>query len=218
MLITGSRSRFKALKRRFYFEHVDGGTRLFELDLGSHARFHEILRTPANDTNHLGELIEAINRSYCPQPFEGESDSLYLWVGHRLDEQPTKSFVAGECLPSDRLSIRRPQPPAALRDAFAYVPDHLLLTVAPSRRTTSQRTSLRIDAALFRTLWAMLHGLPRHLINPDELNRLDSFMDRLRRTEPSELPEFLVHNTKHVASTRVRKSRNFDLYQRVRQL
>ena len=212
------RRRFIALKRRFYFEHVDGGQKIFKLDLGFHAQFHKMLRIPDADDEHLGHLVKAINFSYCPQYFEGARDSLYLWIGHRLDEQPTKSFIAGEYIPINRLRIRRPEPPGALRDAFSYVPDHLMLSVADPRDSDSPDGALRIDAALFRTLEAMLHGLPRHLNNPGELNRLDAFVDRLRRMEPEQLSDFLIHNTEHVTSSAVKMSPGLSKYLRVRQL
>ena len=212
------RQRFRALKRRFYFEHADGGKKIFELDLDSHAQFHEMLQSPAADADQLGLLVEAINRSYCPHRFEGATDNLYLWIGHRLDEQPTKSFIAGECIPSVRLAIRRPEPPGALKAALGYVPDHFIVSVTAPGASNSPGGALRIDASLFRTLWAMLHGLPRHLINPGELNRLDAFMDRLRRMEPMHLPEFLVFNTEHVRSSAVKLSPDLVSYLRVRQL
>ena len=177
-----------------------------------------MLRTPADDADHLGLFIAAINRSYCPHSFEGARDKLYLWIGHRLDEQPTRSFISGEYIPRDRLSIRRPRPPGTLNDELAYVPDHLLLRVAAAQHSDSPAVALRVDAALFRTLWTMLHGLPRHLINPGELNRLDAFVDRLRRMDPSKLPEFLVHNTEHVTSSAVKMSNNLGAYREVRHL
>ena len=212
------RQRFRALKRRFYFEHADGGKRIFELDLGAHAQFHRMLRSPAADAGHLRILVEAINRSYCPNRFKGARDNIYLWIGHRLDEQPTKSFVAGACIPSSRLEIRRPEPPGALKSALGYVHDHLILNVTASQASGSPDGALRIDAVLFRTLSAMLHGLPRHLINPDELNRLDAFVDRLRRIEPIQLPEFLIHNTEHVKSSAVKLSADLGTYTCIRQL
>ena len=212
------RRRFRAIKRRFYFEHVDGGDTVFELDLRADARFHDMLRTPAADADHLRQLVTAINRSYCPHPFEGAQDDLYLWIGHRLDEQPTKSFIAGECISRDRLRIRRPKPPDALNDALAYGPDHLLLSVAATGDLDSPEIALRIDAVLFRTLWTMLHGLPRHLINPSELNRLDAFVDRLRRLAPSRLPMFVIHNTEHVTSSAVKLVNDHGMYHEVRQL
>lgn len=212
------RQRFQALKRRFYFEHTDGGRKIFELDFSSHSKFHEMLGNPAADADNLGLLVKAINRSYCPCYFQGAEDNLYLWIGHRLDEQPTKSFIADEYIPRHRLEIQRPEPPGALKKAFAYIPDHLLLSVAAPRDSTSPRGMLRIDAALFRTLWAILHGLPRHLVNPGELNRLDTFMDHLRRMEPSQLSEFFIHNTEYVTSSAVKISHDLGDYQMVRQL
>jgi hypothetical protein len=47
-------------------------------------------------------------------------------------------------------------------------------------------------------LSAIERGLPRHLINPGELNRLDAFIDRLRSAVPEEGFEFLVYNAEHV--------------------
>ena len=209
------RDRFQALKRRFYFEHSDGGDRIFELDPGSHARFHCILRDPGDDADHLGLIVEAINLCYFPNRFEGIRDKLCLWIGHRLDEQPTKSFIAGECIPSHLLAIQRPEPPGPLKDAFGYVPDHLVLRATGDG---SMDRSLRIDAALFRTLLAMIQGLPRHLINPSELNRLDTFVDRLRRLATTPLPEYFIYNAEYVASSAVKMSTGFERYLSARRL
>ena len=93
-----------------------------------------------------------------------------------------------------------------------------MLSVAATQNSVSPEGALRIDAALFRTLWAILHGLPRHLINPAVLNRLDAFMDRLRRMEPVQLPKFLIHNTEHVTSSAVKMFHGRGVYQEVRQL
>ena len=211
------RGRFLALKRRFYFEHTGGGERVFELDGRADARFHAMLQTPEEDAEHLGVLVEAVNRCYFPHRFDGMRHRLCLWIGHRLDEQPTKSFVAGECIPRERLSIDRPEPPEGLREAIQYVPDHLLLKVS-SNSGGGGSTALRVDAVLFRTLSAVRDGLPRHLINPGELNRLDAFVDRLRRMEPSRLGEFLVHNAEQVVSSVVKVSIGGDRYVDVERL
>lgn len=212
------RTRFLALKRRFYFEHADGGDNVFRLDHASHARFHELLRTPEDDAEHLRVLIEAINRCYFPDRFGGITEKLCLWIGHRLDEQPTKSFVAGECIPGERLHIQRPEPPGALKDAFAYVPDHMILSEKGRQGDAHRDVSLRIDAALFRALSAVLGGLPRHLIDPGELSRLDTFVDRLRHGRPSRLRDFLVYNAEHVTSSAVKMSTSFDRYLGARRL
>ena len=67
-------------------------------------------------------------------------------------------------------------------------------------------------------LWAVIGGLPRHLINPGELNRLDTFVDRLRHGTPSQLPDFLVYNAEHVSSSAVKMSTGFDRYLGARRL
>ena len=74
---------------------------------------------------------------------------------------------------------------------------------------------MRIDSVLFETLWAITGGLPRHLINPMELNRLDTFIDRLRGAHPEPLPEFLIYNAEHVASSAVSLSPDRTRYDRV---
>lgn len=213
------RDRFTARKRRFYFEHAQGGeARVFALDDSSHGTFHGMLQTDANDAANLRFLIEAINRCYFPHDFDGMRDKLCLWFGHRLDEQPTKSFVASECVPLGRLVLRRPAPPTALRETLDYVPDHLLLSVKDRGDGISPDLSLRIDPELFDTLWAIKEGLPRHLINPGELNRLDTFIDRMRGASPEPLHEFLVYNAEHVASCTVRLSADRTRYDHVGRL
>ena len=214
-------ARFAARKRRFYFEHTDGGeARVFALDDSSHANFHRMLRTDTRDDEYRRVLIEAINRCYFLHDFDGMRDKLCLWIGHRLDEQPTKSFVADECVPLGRLALKRPAPPAALRDNLDYVPDHLLLSLKNPGGAGGRDLSLRIDPALFHTLWSIRGGLPRHLINPAELNRLDTFIDRLRRASPppERLPEFLIYNAEHVASSAVKLSADRTRYDRVDRL
>ena len=212
------RDRFTALKRRFYFEHADGGPKeVFALDDSSHGRFHTMLGE-GEDEERLRWLIEAINRCYFPHRFEGIGEKLCLWIGHRLDEQPTKSFVASQCIPFVRLGLRRPKPAGWLATALDHVADHLLLGLRTDAGAVSPHLSLRIDAALFDTLWSIQSGLPRHLINPGELNRLDSFVDRLRGATPEALPEFLIYNAEHVASSAVQLTANRGRYQRVRRL
>lgn len=209
-------ARFAARKRRFYFEHTDGGeNHVFALDDSSHAIFHRMLQTGTSDDGHRRLLIEAINRCYFPHHFDGIYDKLCLWIGHRLDEQPTKSFVANECMPLGRLVLRRPEPPAVLRDNLEYVPDHLQLSLSNPDGGSPGDISLRIDPALFDTLWSIKGGLPRHLINPGELNRLDTFIDRLRSASPDSLPEFLIYNAEYVASSAIRLSPDRTQYERV---
>ncbi|MET2833052.1 Druantia anti-phage system protein DruA [Mesorhizobium shangrilense] len=213
------RNRFAAIKRRFYFEHVQGGEEnVFSLDDSSHGAFHQILSDSVSDALHLQKLIGAINRCYLPTEFEGIREKLFLWVGHRLDEQPTASYVANESIPRSRLRLRRPSPQAGLSDVFDYAPDHLLLGVMSLNGEMSVELSLRIDAELYGTLMSIEQGLPRHLINPGELNRLDSFIDRLRGAAPEQSFEFLIYNAEHVLPAVIQMTPDYARYDAVRRL
>jgi hypothetical protein len=77
---------------------------------------------------------------------------------------------------------------------------------------------LRIDAVLYGTLTAIEQGLPRHLINPGELNRLDSFIDRIRGENPEQGFEFLIYNAEQVVPAVVQMTPDYARYDAVRRL
>jgi hypothetical protein len=212
------RLRFTATKRLFYFEHADGGEAVFSLDDSAHAQFHNLLQDSRNDRLHLQDLVAAINRAYFPADFEGAREKLCLWIGHRLDEQPTSSYVANEAIPARLLSLWRPRPSRELKDALTYFPDHILLGLRDGMGRVAVESALRVDAQLYATLMAIRQGLPRHLINPGELNRLDAFIDRLRGASPEVGFEFLTYNAEHVLPAVIQMSPTFDQYLAVRRL
>ena len=204
-------------KRRYYFEHVGGGGEtVFSLDYSAHAKFHELINNGYEDTSRLQELIESIN--YCYFPIQGENmkrdirEHLYLWIGHRLDEQPTTSYVANESIPYQQLCLKRPEPPPFFRGKFNYVADHILLGVI------DKNCSLRIDAELYASLNEIEQGLPRHLVNLGSLNRLDSFIDNLRRTGPPQDSQFLTYNAEHVVSSVIRMSHDYSRYETIQRI
>ena len=212
-------ARFVAVKRRYYFEHVDGGeSSVFKLDDRSHAEFHALLRNSFEDTLNLQNLIEAINRCYFPTEYEGMREKLYLWVGHRLDEQPTTSYVANEAVHRQRLQLRRPEPTSVFRGSFDYIEDHILLGVTLPEGDVNVDLSLRIDAELYASLVAIKQGLPRHLIDPGKLNRLDAFIDKLRGANPDLGSEFLIYNAEHVVSSVVHMTPAYASYEAVRRV
>lgn len=213
------RRRFAAVKRRFYFENTTGGEEdVFRFDDRPNARFHEVLKNPERDTEFLSELIESINRCYLPQTFEGRNEKLFLWVGHRLDEQPTISFVANEYIPHYRLTLKRPGPPLVFNDTFKYVPDHLALCVILKNGNELSDVTLRIDFRLYEVLSSIEQGLPRHLLNLGELNRVDSFIDKARQANPEVHNGFLVYNTEHAVASTITTSNDNNRYSTVHRI
>jgi len=199
--------------------HREGGPeQLFALDGSFHGEFHRLLRDDKSDARHLQQLIEAINRCYYPAEFEGVRDKLFLWIGHRLDEQPTISYVASDAIPRQRLRLRRSRLPKAIDGTFEYLADHLLLVVAQPHGPADTIAALRIDADLYATLMAIRQGLPRHLVNPGELNRLDAFIDRLRQIQPEPGSDFLVYNAEHVLPGLIEMTADYSSYLSVRRV
>ena len=122
------------------------------------------------------------------------------------------AFPANACA-----SVDRPRPALSRKPSRSFR-IHLVLTEQGRQGDAPRDGSLRVDATLFRALWAVKGGLPRHLIDPGELNRLDTFVDRLRQGAPSTLPDFLVYNAEHVASSAVKLSTGFDRFVSARRL
>lgn len=166
---------FAALKRRFYFEH-ERGHEVFELADRDAQDFATLLAGKRGRGRALiAELVDAINAAYCPVRFDSRDQHLYLWNGHRFHEQPSRSFVAADRLPTESFTLEIPRLPTRLNAAFDYLPDHLALTAVG----VPGMPRLRIDFPLWRTLRRLERGLPRKLIPERDVHRLDSFLEKL---------------------------------------
>ncbi len=182
---------FRALKRRFYFEH-DNGAECFELDPAPGADLLRVLTAPMEpDDAFKRSLIESINRAYCADPFPEMTTRLFLWVGHRFHEQPSRAHIANQSIPETDFALRLPRLPVVLRGALPYQPDHLLLVcqAGPDRRAV-----LRVDNPLRSALAKLEAGLPRQLLPDRELFRLERFIEGLRTIGLDGTSEFMVHH------------------------
>ncbi|MER9255389.1 hypothetical protein NKI59_27015 [Mesorhizobium sp. M0598] len=172
---------FAALKRRFYFEHRDGH-QAFALADPDAQDFNKLLSgQTSNGTQLASLLIAAINAAYCPVPFAGREDHLYLWNGHRFHEQPSRSFLAGSRVAVDLFSVDVPRLPSRLLGCFEYQADHIALSVPGM----AGHPRLRIDFALYRTLKRLARGLPRKLIPERDIHKLDAFLEKLGTADHS---------------------------------
>jgi hypothetical protein len=166
---------FAALKRRFYFEHANGHE-IFELADPDAKEFEALLAGQrGSGRTQVADLVDAINAAYCPVRFESRDQHVYLWNGHRFHEQPSRSFVAADRLPSESFSLEIPRLPSRLDGAFPYQPDHVALTA----RGLPGHPRLRIDFPLWRTLRRLSRGLPRKLVPERDIHRLDAFIEKL---------------------------------------
>lgn len=189
-LLGMDQNNFTALKRRFFFEH-ERGEEAFALDPTPGGELLSILSAGTEAGSPFKQhLIESINRAYCCDLFPEMSTRLYLWVGHRFHEQPSRSHVANQSIAETDLRLDMPRLPARLEGSFAYQPDHLVLSYHPPDHPP---VCLRVDRPLVAALEKINSGLPRQLLPDRELNRLDFFLEELRGRGVSESTHFMLH-------------------------
>jgi len=211
-LLRMDEANFRALKRRFYFEHQSGED-VLKLDGRPGADLLNILRAthpPEDAFKRL--LIESINLAYCPVLFPEMKTLLFLWIGHRFHEQPSHGHVANQSVSDYELKLLRPRLPARLAGAFDYQPDHLLLEC---RRPGAEQMRLRVDYPLFVALERLRQGLPRQLLPDRELNRLDYFLEQLRRSGVPATREFYIHNHDERTTAKITLSADFSSYESI---
>jgi hypothetical protein len=182
---------FRALKRRFYFEH-ELGEQVFDLNPAPGGGLVELLasgKTP--DEVFKRRLIESINRAYCSDLFPEMSTRLYLWVGHRYHEQPSHSHVANQNIPETQIQLATPRLHKRMGGGFSYQPDHIMMSYSSAK---GSKTMLRIDCPLMAALEKLNAGLPRQLLPDRELNRLDGFLEALRCSDVPASREFMIHS------------------------
>lgn len=182
---------FRAIKRRFYFEHSEG-VQAFALAGAPGERLLTLL-TERREPDHgfQNYLVEAINRAYCAVTFPEAATNLYLWIGHRFHEQPSHSHIACQSIPASSLQFLLPRLPRRLAGAFEYQPDHLRVEFQSAGGETIR---LAVDYPLFLALEKLEQGLPRHLLPAREVNRLDAFLEQLRRADVPQTNVFFVHS------------------------
>lgn len=166
----------RAVKRRFFFEHADGG-RLLDLLPQDERRFYEALTAAEAQGERVArDLVRLINRFFDPRD---ETDAaLRLWNRHRYDARWSPTYVSVRSVPIDAFTLLVPRLPAATAKAHSFQPDHVLLAAAIGRRRVAE---LRVDLGLYRTLFDAQRGLPMALRSPEVLKRLDLFFNALAR-------------------------------------
>lgn len=205
------RAIFDAIKRRFYFEHRAGEEALL-LQGGFAREFREMLHQSVGHRAQVAEqIVQAINLCYCPAASVEHRSKLYLWVGHRYHEQPSRAFVAQAFFHTTDFEVLLPRLPKRVEGAFDYRPDHFILQL----RKGGNRHRLIIDFRLFETLRRVQNGLPRHLLPERDLNRLDSFLTQLHEAGPQRTTEFLIYNQETLTTSRIQVSEDQSQYVKV---
>ncbi len=183
---SGRAEGFRALKRRFFFEHVEGQS-LFDLIPSDETEFSDLLVKggAAAAPSLVRSLVLALNRFYEPDFPEKHRDRLLLWQSHRYDVRAPAAFVCLRDLPHQQLRIesmhyadwveRWLPPEQQLRRSFALVAE-----LAEGREAV-----LELDRELYLTLLEAQRGLGRSSWSRTATRRVTRFIDQIDRgTEP----------------------------------
>ena len=201
---------FRALKRLFYFEH-ENGTEVLDLEgVPGHELLKSLRATLPPEDAFKQFIIESMNMAHCPVTFAEMKTRLYLWIGHRYQEQPSHGHVANQSVSETDLALLRPRLPERLRGAFDHIADHLLLEY---RRSGVDPVQMRVDHSLFVALERLRQGLPRQLLPDRELNRLDVFLEQLRCAGVPTSREFVIHNHDDRTTARITLSSDMETYE-----
>jgi hypothetical protein len=204
---------FVALKRRFYFDHSQGQEAFFLAGERGKAFIEVLQDNKAIEEKFKHSIIESINLAYCPVLRPKMTTRLFLWIGHRYHEQPSHGYIANQSIADSELELLRPRLPSRMTGAFHYQPDHLLLRY---KCRDKQEIMIKIDYNLFVALEKLRQGLPRQLLPDREVNRLDSFIEQLRRADIGKERVFYIHDHDNRTTAEVTVSSDYSRYEGVK--
>ena len=175
---------FRAAKRRFYFEHINGN-QLIGLLPQDELEFEKLLdQGVAGAGGLVRSLVLAINRFYDPDFSERERDRLLLWQSHRYDVRAPAAFVSLRDVPHQQLRIK-PQryadwveewlpPEQRTRRSFALV----------AEMNGNNIPLLEVDRELYLTVLEAQRGLGRSSWTRTATRRITRFIDQVDRAIP----------------------------------
>jgi len=173
---------FRAAKRRFYFEHVDGAS-LLGLTPRDEVEFELTLEEGGSGRTALvRDLVLALNRFYEPDFPENDRDRLLLWQSHRYDVRAPAAFVSLRDLPHQKLRV---EPLRYASWVEQWLPpeqqDRRSFALVASDGAGKDVALLEVDRELYLTLLEAQRGLGRSSWSRTATRRVTRFIDRIDR-------------------------------------
>ncbi|MGI5147200.1 hypothetical protein ACQEVC_12595 [Plantactinospora sp. CA-294935] len=174
---------YRALKRRFFFEHRDGRS-LLDL-LPSDERSFERLVTDGNGAGGgvVRQLLLAINRFYEPDCPDSDRERLVLWQSHRFDVRAPSTFLSLHEVHHGRFEV---DPPKLAPWVDEWLPDEQRLVRTFALTATDEYgvavASLLVDRALYLTLTEARWGLGRTSWSRSATRRITRFVDSVHNS------------------------------------
>jgi hypothetical protein len=184
---------YRAIKRRFFFEHKDG-LDLLGLVPADEREFQETLGAGAGaGANVIRDLVLALNRFFEPDCPDSAKDHVQLWQSHRYDVRAPSTFVSFNALSYQHLRI---EPLKTAPWVQAWLPEEQM-----DRRSFALVASwenrdiavVEIDRELFLTLVEAERGLGRSSWSRTATRRITRFIDKIHGSVERESPIEDVH-------------------------
>jgi hypothetical protein len=181
-------SAYRAIKRRFFFEHKDG-THLLALVPTDEQEFQETLRSGEEATAAVvRDLVLALNRFFEPDCADTDKDHVQLWQSHRYDVRAPSTFVSFHALSYQHLRI---EPLKTAPWVGAWLPAEQVDRRSFALVATWENSDVavvEIDRELFLTLIEAERGLGRSSWSRTATRRITRFIDRIHGSVERESP------------------------------
>jgi hypothetical protein len=185
---TERRTAYRAIKRRFFFEH-DKGADLLRLVPSDEQEFQQTLTAGKGATaTVVRDLVLALNRFFEPDCPASEQDHFQLWQSHRYDVRAPSTFVSFHALSYQYLRI---EPLRTASWVSAWLPadqvDRRSFALVAQWQDDDVAV-IEIDRELYLTLVEAERGLGRSSWSRTATRRITRFVDRVHGTVERESP------------------------------
>ena len=179
---------YRAIKRRFFFEHKDG-LDLLKLVPADEQEFQQTLAAGEGATaTVVRDLVLALNRFFEPDCPDSDKDHVQLWQSHRYDVRAPSTFVSFHALSYQHLRI---EPLRTASWVEAWLPPEQVDRRSFALVATWEGTDVavvEVDRELFLTLIEAERGLGRSSWSRTATRRITRFIDRIHGSVEQESP------------------------------
>ena len=190
---------FKLRKRQFYF-YNQNGNQLIEIlddDVSAFGKMLEI-----EDKKAVKGLIKALNIFFGMDPQHVPTD-LFVWNGHRFDNEPRKILISTGKVKASELTIGRPQLSPLMSSGMETFSNYIRL-----ERKDSPNIFLKVDFAMFALLAEAERGVPVLFMESNLVKKVWRFIEQL---QPKDKDEYELEATIMDIQNKSRMSITIDL-------
>ena len=193
-------SLFISLKRKYFFEHVDG-EKLFNLYPKELLSFLKLIKESNDDqTDIIQKIVLSINRYYNPK--ETENQKLFIWNNHSYEARNyPDTIISNSSFPFHNMKVQAPKLPKFLMN-MEYSPQHFLFRVEDYK--TNENIDLIVNYDLYRMLMLIASGYPPQILPDNHKFTLNRFMSQLSATQSRvQTNEFTIRSLKNNTTRKI---------------